>query len=465
MENKNESKAKELLVHNAHLQGHLHDVRYRGGFYDSTLLLLIIAIVGFVVQYSCNTLLARVYGPGMYGDISLGYNLLGLLVVVIPFGSYNAVIRFLAMYINTKKSVQSLSFLHWQRSLICDMGLILLGVTAIFFIFDLCSQHFFSYQTVVNQFLLAFFLLAPVASIFKILQSYVFIEGKVALSLFFSRIMLVAIQILIIVAIKAFGYPFDLLSLYVIIFSDYLIAILILIWVLKKTIFISPIAKSKQPAQTDPMWLKVSFNYLVGFIYSYGVNSVAFTLLKVMSRVNPVIASEHQLAKLGVCLTITAVFFLLPAMYNKVIPRLSSVVENNKVDEFNNQLKQISCQLLVLLLLVFFVVLIWGKAILAMFGSSYVSAYPVLMWLTMDGLFYAIFSFCYMSVPILGGSQMYSRLLRNTFFIFILLAALAIYFYSLYGLSILMFVIWIVPSLRIYFYIRKNTPIKPFGFF
>ena len=57
------------------------------------------------------------------------------------------------------------------------------------------------------------------------------------------------------------------------------------------------------------MWLKVSFNYLVGFIYSYGVNSVAFIILKGMSRVNPVIASEYQLAKLGVCLTITAAFF------------------------------------------------------------------------------------------------------------------------------------------------------------
>ena len=152
-------------------------------------------------------------------------------------------------------------------------------------------------------------------------------------------------------------------------------------------------------------------------------------------------------------------------MYNKVIPQLSSVVKNNQVNKLNNQLKRIVCQLLALSLLVFFVVLIWGKAILAMFSSSYVSAYPVLMWLTVDGLFYAVFSFCYMPVPILEGSQMYSRLLRNTFFIFILLAALAIYFYSLYGLSILMFVIWVIPSLRIYFYIRKNTPIKPFGFF
>ena len=73
---------------------------------------MIVAIIGFVVQYSCNALLARVYGSDVYGVISLGYNLLGLLVVVIFLRSYNAVTHFLAMYINTKKSVQRQSFLH-----------------------------------------------------------------------------------------------------------------------------------------------------------------------------------------------------------------------------------------------------------------------------------------------------------------------------------------------------------------
>ena len=98
--------------------------------------------------------------------------------------------------------------------------------------------------------------------------------------------MLVAIELFVIVAIKACGYPFDLLSLYVIIFSNYLIAILLLLWVLQKTIYISPVTQSKQVAQTDPTWLKVSFNYPFGNIYNYCINSVAFVMLKGMSRVN-----------------------------------------------------------------------------------------------------------------------------------------------------------------------------------
>src|SRR3990167_8459949 len=155
---------------------------------QTSLILLLIGIFGYLFKFLFNMFLARHLGSVLYGDFSVAFRIFRVASVFMVFGTNSSAKRFFSKYIKTNQSTTASQYLIWNLRIILISSfafLILLFLfTMIIFVLHIVHIHD------IKKFHLAIYMLwiAPIGAISSLLTSYLLCNNNIYWSAFFKTI-------------------------------------------------------------------------------------------------------------------------------------------------------------------------------------------------------------------------------------------------------------------------------------
>jgi O-antigen/teichoic acid export membrane protein len=348
--------------------------------YDSTIMHLIaFATLGYLLKYLLNVVLARYLTPSLYGDFNIAIRVLTIIMTCVLLGTHHSAKRFFSSYWNAKDEVNCQKYIDWNIKTVSFSILICVFIAASSFIV-MHVLHYLHIKDIRSYHLTIYMLwIAPLASIFTLLRSYLVCEDHLVFQQALRNIKKLMYIIFILVMFEFFKVPTDNYMLAIIVFLSFALLILVeLVFISKRTPLLYKSLLRAFPVKFNyhgnQEWKSVSFRLALSSLIFL---LVCVTDLIIVEVISP---DRNAVGMYAVALTIASSILVIPTnIYSSVKVIINRLSHTNKgrqqIELFIRQLNRVSlCTMLVLAGLIFS----FSKLLLLHFGTVYAEAEPAL---------------------------------------------------------------------------------------
>src|SRR3990167_181375 len=351
---------------------------------QTSLILLLIGIFGYLFKFLFNMFLARHLGSVLYGDFSVAFRIFRVASVFMVFGTNSSAKRFFSKYIKTNQSTTASQYLIWNLRIILISSfafLILLFLfTMIIFVLHIVHIHD------IKKFHLAIYMLwiAPIGAISSLLTSYLLCNNNIYWSAFFKTIGKYMIGFFLLMPTIFFmGKTLNNNTLWLLILSIFIILVIaewILILTKMSTLFKTSIEKLFQKSsvaiQEKKEWLSVSSHLILNQFIFLIIQALGIVLLEIIDK------REDVVGFYGAALTISGVLWVTKqSVFQFVSPQISTFIDSragkNKLQSLVNktQLFNLFINLIITACIIFYT-----TPILQSFGPDFLQT-KITLWI------------------------------------------------------------------------------------
>ena len=379
-------------------------------------------ILSKILGYVYRIIVARYYGPEVYGLLILSLTIIGWFALFSLLGFDVGVLRYFSLY-STKKKDNKISYImKFSLSLLLITGI---AAGILLFIFsDLIAEKIFS-NSQLSVFLKLFSLTIPLTSLKTVFFPLMQVYGKFEWVLFASKILdplvkVIALVALIFLGVNSINVPISyLLAAIVVSLFAYLFCRISF-----KNIFkIKPI-KNKQLAKDILSYSWPLLFFTLSMFLLYQVDSFMIGLLKTVEDVG------FYNAAVPIALLLVTSVSLFSYMFFPVITQ--QYAKGNK--EIVRQLSQQTGKWVYMLSLPLFILLIIfpGVFIKILFGEEYLIVSNALRFLSIGAMFTSVFDISKQLLSMKGKSKL---ILKDILFVLVLNIILNLILIPHYGIS------------------------------
>lgn len=326
------------------------------------LLSLIYRVVGLVLIFLLQVLLARLMGPKNYGDYTVIITVLNLLLVVSLFGFDSSVLRFLPSAIEKNENGNAFGFIKFSYRVIMVAALI---CSVLLFIFLLVYSKKFNIAFSEGLFWGVFLL--PI-------MAFSFQAGSILRALRMTKLSLMPAYFLfpVFMAASCWYYfsTYNKLSVDAAMLINLGVSTVVCIFINRRAgKNVKKVLPEQEPVFNSKLWMSVSSILLLTSLLDLllkqsDILMVGYFLGNTKAGIYAVAAKLATLAALG----------LSVADY-VIMPKIAALYETKQFSSLQKKIRTASFQILSISLPVILGLLILGKPILTFFGSAYSEAY------------------------------------------------------------------------------------------
>ncbi len=435
------------------------------------LVILLIGIIGYIALYAFNAFLTHHMIMSHYGAISAAISLLTIIGTVSLIGVDSSSKKYLAKYLFQQDSYRARQFLRWSLTVLLIASVIILVTDAVAIIGIFVIEKVIK---VIDQriYITFFFLLfSPFsAAILLISAYYASIQKNIAATFIESsalNLILVAIACVILLM------PFHLFGVKLV-FMIYAMAYSLLVAITgigcyrayqrRQMVLTTPVSElSVTPLQKT--WLHTSIKVALFNMSTVLVIQCDILILYLMSFFVESIKTMHQTALFAVATTISSALWLIVSnSYNTVSPLTSSHFDDpKKCRHLNRVILKATLTAVPLTLAVFFIIVVFGHAFLAHFGTNYVSAYPTLVVLSISPLLFMASGYCSNGLKYTGHENSALKIMSLSMLVFFILCPLLTFYLGMMGTAISDIIVWSCIGIASNIVLQRRTQIRSWG--
>ncbi len=388
----------------------------------SSVIVFVIIIFSKILTYAYKIIIARHYGPEVYGLLALSLTILGWFVLFSHFGLETGIVRYISFYRGKKDNNKISYIVKFSLKLLFITG-ILAGIL-LFFLSDIIAEKIFSNASL-SIFLKIFSLTIPLTSLKTVFYGFLQAHEKIGFTQFFSKILdpfvkVLAIIILVYIGINSTSIPISYLLAAIITF---LVSYLFCRIYFKEIFKIQP-RKNKKLAKNifSYSWPLVFFALSLWTLHS--TDSFMIGLFKTVEDVG-----FYNVA-IPISLLLTLSIDLFGHMFFPLVTK--EYAKGNK--EIVKQLSQQTGKWVYMISLPLFILLIIfpGVFIKILFGGEYFIAANALRFLSVGAMFTAVFEVSKRLILMKGKSKL---IFKNTLFVLALNIILNLILIPIYGIT------------------------------
>jgi O-antigen/teichoic acid export membrane protein len=405
----------------------------------------IIVFIGVILSklftYAYRVIVARFYGPELYGLYSLTLMIFGWLTALASLGLVDGLVRYTSLY-RGQKQENKINFI-FKTSLIISIFSSILAAFLLFFLAEFISISIFHNAELII-FLKFFAILIPFAIISRLYLSIIRAYEKISVYSFLNNIVYTGTILISILLFIFLGIEKNLS----IIFSYFLgpISVLIIAYLffrfkLSKLLFKKEL-DDKEKAKTRYALLSYSWPLMFLGIFTtifYWVDSFTIGYFQGVTEVGFYNAAIPIVALLGI----------LPDLFMQLfLPLITKEYSKNNSEVITQLSKQVSKWIFLLNIPVFLLIFIFPGAIInILFGEQYLVAETALRILSVGGIISSVIGLSCTLISAIGRSKLVLGNIILVTIINLLLNFLLVPEYGINGAAIATTISWIIFSL------------------
>ncbi len=420
----------------------------------SSIFVFVVIILSNLFNYIYRVVIARQFGPEIYGIFSLSLIVLGIFVSISSFGLIDGLLRFIPFY-RGKKQINKIRYLIKRTVIILSISGIVSAV-ALFLLAPFISINLFhtGKMTIFLQILSICIPLTLLSSAFLIvIRSY----EKIGWYSFISNVVqsltkLLMLGVLIFIGIGensiTFSYTFGLLSMLVI---SYIVCKYSLPF-----LFGSHSLNKKQKSKI----LKEIFIYSLPIIFLSLINNIYYWTdsLLIGFFMNPTAVGFYNVAT-----PIVGIIAIIPSMFEQLFfPLITRYFSQKKNLALTEITKQVGKWVFILIVPIFVIIFLFPGAIINFFfGQEYLSAQSALKILAVGG-FFSSFTLLFSDlIYIVGKSKIVLINTILTLMLNIILNVILIKKYGIDGAAWATTIVWVILCVFLLFEIKHYLHFVP----
>jgi O-antigen/teichoic acid export membrane protein len=348
---------------------------------DKTIItLMFFSIVGYVLLYVFNLVLAHYLNPVRLGECNLAIRVLDILASVALLGTNVSSRRFLSRFIHAYDEQNLKLFIKWNMHLISYSFIFCIALALCSYIV-MHGLHIWQFKHIKTYHMAIYMLwVAPLAALFLLLNSYLLCANQIIFANSLSN-MKVVFYILFFLLLSFVAAP-DYASLTV--SSIFFLSFLILIFIefqfitrftpiLFKQIVQAMLLKGEQPIKQD--WLTVSLRMAMNNILYLFLTTLDLILIQFIS------VNKASVGLYAVALTIVSVILIIPkAIQTTLKSEIGPLIESKSGRaKLQSKIKKLNRYTVGMILLISSVIILFSNQLLLHFGAVYLQAKPALI--------------------------------------------------------------------------------------
>jgi len=377
------------------------------------------AVLGFAVQF----LLVRNLSVEGYGQFSILFNAVTIFTLIISFGSSNHILRYISINSEhrNKCSVElqtALFFIliNWLILLVFSIVLNQLVLTN--------TNYFFPFSIIAMSAIWVLF-----TAFAQLFQNFDRAIGYAVRSMIpnnvFKSIFIIGLLALLIWIVRVEIELKDVIGIYVLAFI--LVTIIFVVF-------------ERKYIKISQFFRRGLVRYRIFFkkTYHYFINTISQNLLKNLDVILiGFFLTSYDAGIYGAANRINIVIIFGLASLNILYsPQVAKLYKQNRIKELNASLRIPNWAIFIFSLLLFIIILIFGKFILQFFGESYIQGYWVLIFLSLRNLIEAFFGITGSVLNMSGNQKYFNKILYVILAAYILLSPVAIKIWGIEGLAL-----------------------------
>lgn len=398
----------------------------------TVLLSAVFVLTAFCLRYLLTVYLTNRLTPEFYGDFSIALRILSLVATVSLLGTSTSLHRYFSRYYREGQQQQAIDYLDWNLRFIMPPFLVSAGFGLVLFVVMLVL-HVAGINALDNYHLAVYmFWIAPLAAICILLLSVLVGIGKTRLSTFMRNILRgLLFLVFFLVGIEVFDLARSTLFVVLAIFLVYLVILATQLFSLSN--FIKPVFQGltkKADNNVSASWRKLSLR----LAYSNVIYLIVCSLdLLIVETIHP-----HE-ASVGYYAAVMVLTSLLPGIaataYLTLRPDVSHLLDTDR-EQLRARLMRNNLICILLLLALSSILVVFGKPILAVFGSAYVHVYPVLLMSTLGILVICLTTPSTMLLAYSGNEKILMKVNTLELILLVVSGVVLTYFFSIMGMAV-----------------------------
>lgn len=337
--------------------------------------LMLMSIVGYLSKYGFSLLLSNHLTPRRFGEFSISIRILGILTTLALLGTNISARRFLARFIQINDSNGTQTFIQWNMRVIHYSFFLCVSLGLITYV-SMHVLHVWHVNSIQNYHMVLYMLwVAPVASLFALLNSYLLCADHTVFSNFLNNIKNIFYTIIFLIFFIFFKAEVHVFTVSIVLFVAISILLLIeIFFIINKTPALSQHLFSSfsnpKPPKVDKTWpgvsLRLALNNLMFLIVCTGD-------LFIVQLISP---KEAAVAQYAAVLTIASAIFIIPQnLYAAIKSKISRLMDTEAGRyHLEQEIRILNRYTIAVILILGLNIIFFSHTLLAYFGPIYIEA-------------------------------------------------------------------------------------------
>lgn len=419
----------------------------------SNMTLILILILSYALLYIFNVLLARNLSTALYGDFSI---IIYAINFVIPFsiiGAGTSLLYYLPLYHSQSNYGLFLGFIKWIKTIFFRSSVILVVFGFILAVVSFSFKKYIPAKFYELHPIVFSIWLVPLAALTLILSGMLQSLKRLYSSVIPSKIIYYALVSLLIICFSLFYKNINAYQVILSIGIAYMATIAVLGGIIVRS-FPKYILKVK-PIYKKKLWYKVSIKMTMNTIVYAGIYIIDLVMLEILGK------HESDVGMLAAILVIIGLINMISlAIGVAVKPIISPLLHQNDFLKLQHLVNVMMYVKMTLALILYAVIVVFGKSILNFFQPSFVNAYGPLV-IASTGMFIKIMGDIANNLLLYGNHPILSATIALIqIFIVILLDIILIPIYHIVGATWGLFFGFLISTLLNIYFANRRTGIR-----
>jgi len=414
---------------------------------------VVIVLIGYVLNYGLHTLLARYLPPHEYGDFSVMLTTLGIIVLIIQFGTGGTILKNLSASLAIKDYAATKSYIFWHSKLITILSIISVivgfALMVLLFILDTFKYTQLDY---LHPITLVFFL-APAAVFLNLCNAILLAKKRTFASLIPDKIfrnILIIFVLGIFIAIGAQIGAHDALLAFAV-----SLILLLIFQLYKLKDFYASVIKTNSRVTIDNKWRSQSVKFFFVTILNASSYIAGMLLLELFG---------NDEADVGIYAAIYIIFSLM-GLFVMVLdkmkyPTIVALYQKKNSQAIQALINRLLVFKILLCMPIYIIIIVFGKNLLGLFNPLFVNGYLALI-IMVSAYFFTLFDFMSKGVLSYCNEQTLNTRIRAIEVAYsIIVTAVLVYNYQLSGLAIAFASKLLLFSIVRLYFVRKHLGLK-----
>tara|TARA_R110000868_G_scaffold158036_3_gene385777 strand:- start:25533 stop:26852 length:1320 start_codon:yes stop_codon:yes gene_type:complete len=419
-----------------------------------------IAILGYLVKYFLNALLASHMTPELYGDFAVALRVLTIVSGIALLGTNISSKRFLSKYLNMHKDHQAKDYVAWNLHVIRYTFFVCLALGLVLGLLNMFLRRYDIHN--VDELHLAVYMLwvSPFFAFSLLFTSFLLCNRNVVLAQFFANFAKYSLMFVF------FGVSIYFLDIPI--YSGSIVGIMLgafLVLAVIEALFVNrffsntmPLAKAiEKPQKTKDKWFKVAVRLIANNIIFLLMCTADLIIIEIISP------REQAVGFYAAALTISSVLQIIPrGVYTVVKPYIAdSLYDEKKLAILQKRFNHSNIVFFILTAVIMLSIIGFAKPLLATFGPAYTEAVTALIILSV-GRFFSLM--CQSSILIMAYGDHEKMMMSVSFIEFVLLvisASVMTYYFGITGTAIATACVMTLKSITYITFVKLKHKLKP----
>lgn len=430
-------------------------------YYRDMLVLFIISLLSYAVTYSLNVFLARHLNAAVYGDFSVGLELMMFMAAFLLLGTNTSSKKFFQEYLNSSNPERLHAYLKWNF-LFLKKSILISTTIMIVFSLAMAFLHITKIKMIGEHHLAIYFLWAsPLMAICLFISSLYNSNNHFFLSSLFRNFLYYFIMLILFIGLVfLIDSKIKTIHILAIVFLSLLILFATQLFIMQKNSpFLFTTLRSAllfKPKDPDSTWRKTSLYLLTNTVIFQAVCTLDLLLVELMHK-NPAAVGWY-----AAVLTITGVNWLIESAANNYLgPNISPSLKSGKKAELQNYLNHITYIKMALLLISSSLMIFYSKKILLHFGPDYIAAEAAFIISIVTSLISGLLSISSIVLAYSGYERKLTFFSLIEFFILLITGIIGVHFFGLKGVATASAIATLYKLISCSYYVHKKLGLKP----